>query len=216
MVTPVKLFIRLPSVDEYCHQFVPFGIKIMPSWWGKSSSKDSKKKAESFIYSFHRKFRIPSESKPGGKSGGSRRRTIDTVSEKGCQSLAASRSPSPSKESKLVARCQSFIDRPHPQPLPLPGLHRVGIGRTDSGISVPSKPRPEKGSKPLSFLPLPRSGCIRNRPDPTDLDGDVVNASFSSECSIDDSEDPTDSRQRSPLASDYENGSRTAAGSPSR
>ncbi|KAE9464849.1 hypothetical protein C3L33_03237, partial [Rhododendron williamsianum] len=157
----------------------------MPSWWGKSSSKDSKKKAESFIYSFHRKFRIPSESKPGGKSGGSRRRTIDTVSEKGCQSLARQ------------------------------GLHRVGIGRTDSGISVPSKPRPEKGSKPLSFLPLPRSGCIRNRPDPTDLDGDVVNASFSSECSIDDSEDPTDSRQRSPLASDYENGSRTAAGSPS-
>lgn len=186
----------------------------MPSWWGKSSSKDSKKKPgkEGFIDSLHRKFKIPSEIKPGSKSGGSRRRTIDTVSEMGCQSLAASRSPSPSK---LVSRCQSFVDRPHPQPLPLPGLHRGGIGRTDSGISLPSKPRPEKGSKPLSFLPLPRPACIRNKPDPADLDGDVINASFSSECSIDDSEDPTDSRQRSPLASDYENGSRTAVGSPS-
>lgn len=187
----------------------------MPSWWGKSSSKDSKKKPgkEGFIDSLHRKFKIPSEIKPGSKSGGSRRRTIDTVSEMGCQSLAASRSPSPSK---LVSRCQSFVDRPHPQPLPLPGLHRGGIGRTDSGISLPSKPRPEKGSKPLSFLPLPRPSCIRNKPDPADLDGDVINASFSSECSIDDSEDPTDSRQRSPLASDYENGSRTVVGSPSR
>ncbi|KAH7855599.1 hypothetical protein Vadar_026663 [Vaccinium darrowii] len=186
----------------------------MPSWWGKSSSKDSKKKPgkEGFIDSLHRKFKIPSEIKPGSKSGGSRRRTIDTVSEMGCQSLAASRSPSPSK---LVSRCQSFVDRPHPQPLPLPGLHRGGIGRTDSGISLPSKPRPEKGSKPLSFLPLPRPSCIRNKPDPADLDGDVINASFSSECSIDDSEDPTDSRQRSPLASDYENGSRTVVGSPS-
>ncbi|GMP70291.1 hypothetical protein CsSME_00029204 [Camellia sinensis var. sinensis] len=94
------------------------------------------------------------------------------------------------------------------------GVHPANISRTDSGISVSTKPRLEKGSKPSLFLPLPRPACIRNRPDPTDLDGDAVAASFSSECSME-SDDPADSRQRSPLASDYENGSRTATGSPS-
>ncbi|KAL6953644.1 mitogen-activated protein kinase kinase kinase [Sarracenia purpurea var. burkii] len=186
----------------------------MPSWWGKSSSKEAKKKTskESFIDSLHRKFKIPSESKPPSKSGGSRRRTSDTVSEKGSQSVAESRSSSPSKK---VSRCQSFIERPRAQPLPLPGPHPSGIGRTDSGISAPSKPKSGKGPKPSLFLPFPRSGCVRSRPDPTDLEGDAIALSFSSEYSID-SEDPADSRQRSPLASDYDNGSRTAAGSPSR
>ncbi|KAA8533707.1 hypothetical protein F0562_031224 [Nyssa sinensis] len=96
----------------------------------------------------------------------------------------------------------------------LQGLHPASIDRTDSGISVSAKPRFEKGSKQSLFLPVPRPGCIRNRPDPTDLDGDLVTASVSSECSTY-SDDPADSRQHSPLASDYENGSRTAAGSPS-
>ncbi|PSS04377.1 Mitogen-activated protein kinase kinase kinase [Actinidia chinensis var. chinensis] len=184
----------------------------MPSWWGKSSSKEAKKKTskEGIIDSLQRRFRTPSENKPASKSGGSRRRTCDTVSEKGCQSVAQSRSPSPSKQ---VSRCQSFIERPRAQPLPLPGLQPAGIGRTESGISVPSKPRSEKGSKP--FVPLLRSRCVQSRPEPAEVDGDVIAASFSSECSID-SDDPADSSQRSPLASDYENGSRTAAGSPSR
>lgn len=184
----------------------------MPSWWGKSSSKDAKKKTskESLIDTLHRKFKIPSESKSNSRSGGSKRHCSDAISEKGSQSRAGSRSPSPSKH---VARCQSFSERPHAQPLPLPGLHPASIGRTDSGISISPKPRLEKGSKSSLFLPLPRPGCIRGRPNPTDLDGDLVTASVSSESSID-SDDPTDSRSRSPFATDYDNGTRTAASSP--
>lgn len=187
----------------------------MPSWWGKSSSKEAKKKAtkESIIDTIHRKFKIPSESKSGSRSGGSRRRSSDTFSEKGAQSRAESRSPSPSKH---VSRCQSFAERPKSgaQPLPLPGLRPAAVLRTDSGISSSGKTRSEKSSKPSSFL-LPRPACIRHRPDPADVDGLDAVASISSECSIE-SDDPTDSRQRSPLESDYEFGSRTAMGSPSR
>ncbi|KAJ1384997.1 Protein kinase domain [Sesbania bispinosa] len=184
----------------------------MPSWWGKSSSKETKKKAgkESFIDTLHRKLKIPSEGRLGIISGGSRRHCNDTISEKGDRSPAESRSPSPSK----VARCQSFAERPHAQPLPLPGLHPASVGRVDSEISISSKSRLEKGSKPSLFLPLPTPGCIRCRPNPTDLDGDIVTASVFSDCSAD-SDEPADSRNRSPLATDSETGTRTAAGSPS-
>ncbi|KAJ1391020.1 Protein kinase domain [Sesbania bispinosa] len=184
----------------------------MPSWWGKSSSKETKKKAgkESFIYTLHRKLKIPSEGRLSIISGGSRRHCNDTISEKGDRSPAESRSPSPSK----VARCQSFAERPHAQPLPLPGLHPASVGRVDSEISISSKSRLEKGSKPSLFLPLPTPGCIRCRPNPADLDGDIVTASVFSDCSAD-SDEPADSRNRSPLATDSETGTRTAADSPS-
>ncbi|OMO68405.1 hypothetical protein CCACVL1_19967, partial [Corchorus capsularis] len=184
----------------------------MPSWWGKSSSKEVKKKAskESFIDTLHRKFKIPSEGKPNSRSGASQRRCSDTISEKGSQSRAESRSPSPSKQ---VSRCQSFIERP--QPLPLPDLHPSIVARTDSEIGISTKPRPEKGSKSSLFLPLPRPGCIRQRANPNDLDGDLVTASVSSECSAE-SDDPTESHLRSPQATDYDNGTRIASGSPSR
>ncbi|KAK6250611.1 hypothetical protein QUC31_008170 [Theobroma cacao] len=185
----------------------------MPSWWGKSSSKEVKKKTskESFIDTLHRKFKIPSEGKPNSRSGVSRRRCTDTISEKGSQSQAVSRSPSPSKQ---VSRCQSFAERPLAQPLPLPDLHPAIVGRTDSGISISTKPRQEKGSKSSLFLPLPRPACIRHRPNRNDLDGDFITASVSSECSAE-SDDPTDSLHRSPQATDYDNGTRTAASSPS-
>lgn len=185
----------------------------MPSWW-KSSSKEAKKKAtkESFIDTLHRKFKSPAEIKSPSKSGGSRRHSSDTASEKGSLSQAQSRASSPSKH---VARCQSFAERPLAQPLPLPGLRPANVGRSDSGISASAKSRVEKGSKPSLFLPLPKPACIRHRLDPADTDGELVFASVSSECSIE-SDDPADSRQRSPLASDYETGSRTAIGSPSR
>lgn len=184
----------------------------MPPWWGKSSSKDSKKKTskESFIDTLHRKFKITSEGKVSSRSGGSRRHCSDTVSEKGSRSPLESRSPSPSKH---VARCQSFAERPHAQPLPLPSVQPASVVRTDSGIGISTKPRLEKASKP--FLPLPRPACIRGRPNPADLDGDLVTASVSSESSID-SDDPTDSHHRSPQATDYDAGTRIAAGSPSR
>ncbi|KAL5567963.1 hypothetical protein UlMin_024538 [Ulmus minor] len=183
----------------------------MPSWWGKSSSKEVKKKTskESFIDSLHRKFRIPSDGRLSSRSGGSRRHCNDTISELGSRSPAGSRSPSPSKE---VSRCLSFAERPHSQPLPLPSLHPASVGRSDSGISISTKQRCEKGSKASLFLPLPRPACIRRRPHPSDLDGDLVTGSVSSESSVD-SDDPGDSL-RSTLAIDYDNGTRTAAGSP--
>ncbi|XWS48458.1 hypothetical protein CRYUN_Cryun13aG0079100 [Craigia yunnanensis] len=183
----------------------------MPSWWGRPSSKEVKKKPskESFIDTLHQKFKIPSEAKPNSRSG---RHCSDTISEKGSQSRAESRSPSPSKQ---VSRCQSFAQSPHAQPLPLPGLHPAIVGRTDSGIGISTKARPEKGSKLSLFLPLPRPGCIRHRPNPDDLDEDYITPSVSSESSAE-SDDPTDWHHCCPQATDYENGTRTAATSPSR
>uniref|UniRef100_A0A2P2MVA3 mitogen-activated protein kinase kinase kinase n=2 Tax=Rhizophora mucronata TaxID=61149 RepID=A0A2P2MVA3_RHIMU len=183
----------------------------MPSWW-KSASKEVKKKAgkESFIDTLHRKFRSPSEGKTNSKLVGSRRHCIDTVSEKGSPSRAESRSPSPSK---LVSRSQSFTEKPHAQPLPLPCIHVSDVGRTDSGTGMPSKPRSEKNSKSFLFLP-PKPECIRGRPNPADFDVDFINGSVSSDGSIY-SEDPTDLNLRSPQATDYDHGTKTTACSPS-
>ncbi|GAY34821.1 hypothetical protein CUMW_284660, partial [Citrus unshiu] len=111
-------------------------------------------------------------------------------------------------------RSQSFVERSNAQPLPLPGLRSAAVSRTASEISISTKPKLEKGSKSSLFLPLPRPACIRSRANPADLDGDLITASISSESSID-SDDQADSRHRSPLANDYDNGTRTAASSPS-
>ncbi|KAI9174360.1 hypothetical protein LWI28_016155 [Acer negundo] len=181
-------------------------------WWGKSSSKEEKKKAskESFIDTIHRKFRNATEDKSSCKPGSGRRRYNDIVSERGSLSRVPSRSPSPSKH---VSRCQSFVERPLAQPLPLPGMHLASIGRTNSGISVSSKPRFEGGSKASPFSPLPRPECVPNRLDPIDAEVDLATASVYSDSSTD--SDPSDSRLLSPMTSDYEYGIRTAATSPS-
>ncbi|XVE58509.1 hypothetical protein DITRI_Ditri04bG0175200 [Diplodiscus trichospermus] len=185
----------------------------MPSWWGKPSSKEVKKKTgkESFIDTLHRKFKIPSEGKPNSGPGVSRRHCSETISEKQSQCGAESRSPSPSKQ---VSRCQSFSERPHAQPLPVPDVHPAFVSRTDSGIGISTKARPEKGSKSSLFVPLPRPGCIHHRPNLNDFDGDYIIASVSSESSAE-SDDPTDSYYHSPQATDYDNRTRTAASSPS-
>ncbi|KAL6132039.1 hypothetical protein ACLB2K_070410 [Fragaria x ananassa] len=189
-------------------------MRNMPSWWGKSSSKEAKKKSggkESFIDSLHRKFKFSSESRVNSRSGGSRRPCSDALSEKGSRSPLESRSPSPSKQ---VARTQSFAERSIAQPLPLPGQHPAHVGRTDSGLSISPKPRSQKSSKPSLFLPLPRPRCMGGRPNCTEFDGDMNTGSVSSETSVD-SEYPVDSGHRSPQAIDYETGTRTAVGSPS-
>lgn len=185
----------------------------MLTWWGKSSSKEAKKKPnkESFIDALQRKFRTLSDSKVSSGSGVCQKQCNDTVSEKGSRSPVESRSPSPSKQ---VLRCQSFADRPRSQPLPRPG-HPASVSRTDSGINISANTRCERGSKPSLFLPLPRPGCIHSRSNPNDLEGDLVTASVSSESSVN-SDDPADSRLLSPQASDYDNGTRTIMGSPSR
>lgn len=91
----------------------------MPSWWGKSSSKQVKRNAEkeSFIDTVHGKFKIPSEEKH----------------------RKCSRSPSLSKQ---VSRCQSFGQ--HPVPLPLPGECRTTIScKEDCHFSGLPLPRPD-------------------------------------------------------------------------
>lgn len=185
----------------------------MPSIFGsgKSSSKDPKKKAskEGFIDILHRIFRSP-EVKLNSTSGASQRHCNDTVSEIGSLSRVASRSPSPSKR---VARCQSFAVRPPAQPLPLPDLRPTSVGRSHSELSVQKKPRSEKSPKP--FLPRPRPACIRGQANTADNDGDFITASVSSESSID-SDEPADFiNQRSPQATNCENGATTSC-SPSR
>ncbi|KAM2075218.1 hypothetical protein ACFX1T_038131 [Malus domestica] len=187
----------------------------MPSWWRKSSSKEVKKKKanrESFIdtiATIHRKLKSSSEEKCNGRSGGSRRRCIDTVSEMG--SLSRVLSPAPSSQ---VSRCQSFAEKPHAQPLPLPRVQLSNIGCTNSGISVASKPESDRESNQLFYLPLPAPGCVSSREDRTYAEGDLATASISSDSSID-SDDPSDSRLLSPMGSDYENGNRTNINSPS-
>ena len=171
----------------------------MPSWWGKSSSKESKKKKtskESLIDTL-KKFRIPSDHKSTNKSGGARKGCSDTVSELGSFSRGQSRSASPFRESKPDARCQSFQERPQAQPLPLPR-----VVSNEPAVIVSSKPKQEKGSKFSSFFPIPH----------TDYDGAE---SVFSEC-YSDSDAPPDSSQHSPLASDYDTVGRTTAGSPTR
>lgn len=174
----------------------------MPSWWGKSCSKDAKKKTtkENIIDTLHR-FISPSDQKGTVKSGVGRKRCSDIASEKGSRSRAESRSNSPSTQ---VSRCQSFADRPAAQPLPLPGLQV--ISRTSSGINV-SKPILEKRGKPKLLLPMPAPGRVLKRPEMADTDGDLATASVSSYCSID-SDEATDSRLHSPVGNDFDRGSR--------
>nr|AND01204.1 putative mitogen-activated kinase kinase kinase [Linum usitatissimum] len=167
----------------------------MPPWWGKSSSKEGKKKGtkESFIDSLHRRFKSPSEGKLSSRSGGSRRHLSDVVLEKGSKSQPETRSPSPSKD---VSRCQSFVERSNAQPLPLPGVHPATVRRVDSELGTTTKPRVGKGSKSSLFSPLPRPACIRNRSNRADLEGDLATASVSS-ASSDDIDELVDLNQTS-------------------
>ncbi|TKY70954.1 Mitogen-activated protein kinase kinase kinase YODA [Spatholobus suberectus] len=171
----------------------------MPLWWGKSSSKEVKRKENrgSIIDTIQRKL---------NKSRGSRRHRSDTILEKGSRSLVPSRSPSPSTH---ASRCQSFAERPlaQPLPLPLPGTHLPAANRANSGTSVTSKLESTRGSKSSLYFPLPKPGCVSNREEPTDAEEDIATASVSSGSSID-SDDLCDSHFLSPLASDCENGNR--------
>lgn len=65
------------------------------------------------------------------------------------------------------------------------------------------------------ILPLPTPGCVPDRLDTIDAEGDLATASVSSDSSTD-SDDPSDSRLLTPLTSDYENGNKSAVTSPTR
>ncbi|CAN1300692.1 Mitogen-activated protein kinase kinase kinase YODA [Linum perenne] len=177
-------------------------------WWGKSSSKDEKKKAtkESIIDAIQRKFRNATEDKGRGRTAW--RRSRDVASEIGSLSRVPSRSPSPSA---LVSRCQSFAERSHAQPLPLPGVrgvHGTPIARSHSGVSESVKSGSDAGSKHLQVLPLPRTGNVSNRLDRVKLEVDIGTASVSSDSSSD-SEDhnqlPSVSPRRAHLSSRVQN-----------
>uniref|UniRef100_A0A2P2LK91 mitogen-activated protein kinase kinase kinase n=1 Tax=Rhizophora mucronata TaxID=61149 RepID=A0A2P2LK91_RHIMU len=182
----------------------------MPSWWGKSSSKEEKKtNRESIIDTIHRKFKITSNENANNKSGVSWRHRNGTVSERGSISQVPSGSASPSSSTN-VSHCQSFAERPCAQPLPLPH----NIRHIDSGGSALIKLGMGEVSKPLHHLPIPRPGYDSNRLEHTDAERDLAIASLSSDSSSD-GEDPSDSHVLSPLASDCENGNKTTVSSPS-
>ena len=171
----------------------------MPSWWGKFSSKDVKKKTskENFIETIQR-FINPTGQKGTTKLSGSLRRRSETDGVKCSQSVVGSRSPSPSKH---VSRCQSFSDIPHAHPLPLP---RVPASELISQSSVAITPSPilQKRGKPPLVLPLPSPHSIPNRPDTVYVEAELATASVSSNCSAE-SEDTPDSRLPSPVANDF-------------
>jgi len=174
----------------------------MPSWWGKSSSKDVKKKTrkENFVHTLHR-FMNLTEQKDDIQSERSQRCNIASV--KGSQSRVESRPTSPSTQ---VSRCQSFADRPDAQPLPLPRVHS-DIPRIPSRVGV-SRPILEKRGKPQLYLPLPASHCDPQRLHAMEIDVDLNTASVSSNCSTD-NDDPADSQLQSPVGIDSAVGSKT-------
>ncbi|XP_055821555.1 mitogen-activated protein kinase kinase kinase YODA [Solanum dulcamara] len=164
----------------------------MHSWWGKSSSKDVRRKStkESFIDIINRKLKIFTEEKSSGKSGSSRRQRNDTNS----------RSPSPSTP---VPHCQVFADRTSSQPLPHPEGHSSYVHLVDSDNSASIILVTGEVSEPSLTLPLPTPRNLPHGPASASCD------------SSSDSDDLTDSRLPSPQTSDYENGIRTALNSPS-
>ncbi|KAG8065711.1 hypothetical protein GUJ93_ZPchr0004g39069 [Zizania palustris] len=171
----------------------------MPPWWGKSSSKDAKKTTkENIINTFHRLI-SPNEQKGSTKSKRSCRHGNDLTVEKGCQSTTVSHPTSPSKE---VSRCQSFsADRPHAQPLPIPGLCPA-VTCTISDVTE-SKPILEKRGKPPLLLPLPKPNRPQRRPGNGELVSEIVAASISCNCSAD--SDHGDSQHQSPVGNASEN-----------
>lgn len=185
----------------------------MRSWWGKSSSKDVRRKStkESFIDIINRKLKIFTTEKSSGKSGSSRRRHKDTNSVKGYQSRV-SRSPSPSTPD---SRSQVFADRTSSQPLPLPEGHSSNVHLVDSDNSASIILVTGEVSESSLTLPLPMPRHLPHGPAAAGVDRDLPTASVSCDSSSD-SDDQTDSRLLSPQTSDYENGSRTALNSPSR
>ncbi|KAK7399199.1 hypothetical protein VNO78_10377 [Psophocarpus tetragonolobus] len=177
----------------------------MRLWWGKSSSKEAKRKAnrERFIDTIQRKLKNTPDEKCNNKSGRSRRHCDDAVSNNKCRSLAPSRSPSPVTH---VSRCRSFEERPLSQPLPLPGSHLPATIGANSGVILTSKLERAIGSNQSVYFPLPKPDYVSNKEDPTEAERDITTASVSSDRSIDSGNSFGSPHLVSPLASDCENG----------
>ncbi|KAL5052998.1 hypothetical protein RYX36_033680 [Vicia faba] len=188
----------------------------MAPWWGKSSSKEVKKKKktnrESIFDMIQRKLKNVSEVKSNYKSGGSRRNRDCSISKKGSRSFGPSTRSSSS--SPTVSRCLSFADHHYSRPYSVPGSPIHTVINASSGIILTSKlerATEDPTSRPSIYFPLPEPGYltmkIETEPPLTDAEGDLVTASVSCDSSID-SGDSSDSHLVSPLASDCENKNR--------
>ncbi|CAL0313363.1 unnamed protein product [Lupinus luteus] len=161
----------------------------MPSWWGKSSSKEPKRTTnkESIFGTIQRKLRNASEERRNGKSGGSKRHQIKSAIGSGYRSLVSSRSTSPSAP---VSRSKSFEERSlHSQLLPLPVCKTSALQREHLYASL-------KGYS-------------------NDKERDIVTTSVSSDNS-NNTGDSSDSHIFSHSASDCENGSKANTNSSYR
>jgi len=164
----------------------------MPSWWRKSTSKEVKKKGskDNLLDALHfRKLKFPSEGKVSFQfSGASRRCSLDTASENGSGPRTDSASPLPSA---YVSRSQSFAERPHGQPLPLPSA----LGCAESGISL-TQHSGNRSGRLSPCLPLPSPDQVLNRLEIADVDGGLSSTSVSSVSSVG-SDEPTELQQDS-------------------
>lgn len=181
----------------------------MAPWWGKPSSKEAKKNKktnrESIFDMIQRKLKNVSDEKSSCRLVGFRKHRSGIVSKKGSRSFGPStRSRSPSRS---VSRCLSFADNRYCRPLTVPETSFPTVSNADSGITLTSKLERAVGdptSRPSIYFPLPEPGYITIRGEFTDVEGDIVTASVSSDSSID-SGDSSDSHLVSPLVSDCEN-----------
>ncbi|OIV93548.1 hypothetical protein TanjilG_28705 [Lupinus angustifolius] len=161
----------------------------MPSWWGMSSCKESKRTTnrESIFCTIQRKFRNASEDRRNGKSGGTKRHQRKSATGDGYRSLVSSRSTSPSA---LLSRSKSFEERSvHSQSIPSPKFKTSELQREALYASL-------KG-------------------DSNDKERDIVTTSVSSDNSIN-TGDSSDSHIFSHSASDCENGSKANTNSSYR
>jgi mitogen-activated protein kinase kinase kinase YODA len=168
----------------------------MAPWWGKSSSKEVKKNKktnrESIFDMIQRKLKNVSDEKSSCRLVGFRKHRGGIVSKKG---------------SRSVSRCLSFADNRYCRPLTVPESSFPTVSNADSGITLMSKLERAVGdptSRPSIYFPLPEPGYITIRGEFTDVEGDIVTASVSSDSSID-SGDSSDLHLVSPLVSDCEN-----------
>ncbi|KAH9288858.1 hypothetical protein KI387_032975, partial [Taxus chinensis] len=106
---------------------------------------------------------------------------LDTASENGSGPRVDSRTPSPSNS---VSCCQSFSERPHGKPLPLPSTLSSTLGCTESVISLPV-PLGNVSWRSSPCLPLPSPSQASNRLDSADVDGCSASSSVSSVISVD-------------------------------
>lgn len=159
----------------------------MPTWWRKSSSKEVKKKGSKDNLLDALPFRKLKGKGSFQSSGASRRCSLDTASENGSGPRTDSASPLPSA---YVSRSQSFAERPHGQPLPLPSA----LCCPEPGISLTQPSRNRSGRSSPCLLPSPDQ--VLNRLDIAGVDGGLSSTSVSSVSSVG-SDEPAELQQDS-------------------